>query len=56
MPIDQVEGSAARDEFYNGAGYTHRWSADVDSLIGAQLTATFSPQICAVVQLVSEQS
>lgn len=40
----------------NGAGYTHNWSADVDSLFGAQLTANFTPQISAVLQLITEQN
>jgi hypothetical protein len=40
----------------NGAGYSHAWSADVDSRIGAQLTATFTPQFSAVVQLIAEQN
>jgi hypothetical protein len=40
----------------NGAGYTHTWSADVDSLIGGQVTADFSPQLSAVVQVISEQN
>ena len=40
----------------NGAGYSHDWSADVDSLIGAQVTANFTPQLSAVVQVISEQS
>ncbi len=39
----------------SGAGFSHRWSADVDSLIGAQATANFSPQWSAVLQVVSEQ-
>jgi len=39
----------------NGAGYSHAWSADVDSLIGAQVTANFTRQISAVVQVISEQ-
>jgi hypothetical protein len=39
----------------NGAGYSHAWSADVDSRIGAQLTANFTGQLSAVVQVVSEQ-
>ncbi|BBP59855.1 porin [Pseudomonas sp. St316] len=39
----------------NGAGHSRNWSADVDSLIGAQLTATFTPQLSAVVQVISEQ-
>lgn len=39
----------------NGAGYSRSWSADVDSLIGAQLSANFTPQLSAVVQVISEQ-
>ncbi|MCJ8207906.1 hypothetical protein [Pseudomonas sp. RGM2987] len=39
----------------NGAGHTRSWNADVDSLVGAQLTATFTPQFSAVVQVISEQ-
>ena len=39
----------------NGAGHSRNWSADVDSLIGAQVTATFTPQLSAVVQVISEQ-
>jgi len=39
-----------------GAGYTHSWSADVDSLIAGQVAATFSPKFSAVLQVISEQS
>lgn len=39
----------------NGAGHTRDWSADVDSLVGAQVTANFTPQLSAVVQVISEQ-
>jgi len=39
-----------------GAGHTRRWSADVDSVIGAQLTATLTPQLSAVVQVMAEQN
>jgi len=39
----------------NGAGHSRNWSTDVDSLIGAQLTTTFTPQLSAVVQVISEQ-
>ena len=39
----------------HGAGYTRRWSADVDSRIGAQATATFNDKLSAVVQIVSRQ-
>jgi hypothetical protein len=39
----------------NGAGYTHSWSPSVDSRIGAQLTAGFTSQLSALVQVVAEQ-
>jgi opacity protein-like surface antigen len=39
----------------NGAGHSRSWSADVDSLIGAQVIANFTPQLSAVVQVISEQ-
>ncbi len=38
-----------------GAGHTHAWSAAVDSLIAAQLTANFSPRLSAVVQVISRE-
>ena len=37
-----------------GAGYSADWSADVDSLIAAQVTATLTPKLSAVVQVISE--
>ncbi len=40
----------------NGAGYTHIWSADVDSLIGGQVTANFGSQLSAVLQVIVEQN
>jgi hypothetical protein len=40
----------------NGAGYTHDWSAAVDSLIAAQATARVTPRLSAVLQVVSEQN
>jgi hypothetical protein len=40
----------------NGAGYTHSWSADVDSLVGAQLTANILSKLSAVVQVVADQN
>jgi hypothetical protein len=40
----------------NGAGYSHAWSADVDSLLGGQVTANFSPQFSAVLQVIAEQN
>jgi hypothetical protein len=40
----------------SGAGYSHRWNADVDSRFGAQLAVHLTSQLSAVVQLVSEQN
>ncbi len=40
----------------NGAGFSHRWSADVDSLIGAQVSANLTPELSAVLQVISEQN
>ncbi|MDP2031196.1 MAG: porin [Thiobacillus sp.] len=40
----------------NGAGHTRDWSADVDSLIGAQVTANLTPQLSAILQVISEQN
>jgi len=40
----------------NGAGYTRSWSAAVDSLIGAQLTANILPKLSAVLQVIAEQN
>jgi hypothetical protein len=40
----------------DGAGYTHDWSFDVDSLIAAQVDAVFSPKLSAVVQVMAEQN
>jgi hypothetical protein len=40
----------------SGAGYTHSWSPDVDSRLGAQATAQFTPQLSAMLQLISEQN
>jgi len=39
----------------DGAGATHAWSADVDSLIAGQLTVAPGSQFSAVVQVISEQ-
>jgi hypothetical protein len=39
-----------------GAGYSHRWSADVDSLIAGQVTANLTPRLSAVLQVISEQN
>jgi hypothetical protein len=40
----------------NGAGYSHEWSADVDSGVGAQLTANITSRLSAVLQLIAEQN
>jgi hypothetical protein len=40
----------------NGAGYTRDWSSSVDSLIAAQVTANFTPQLSAVLQVISQQN
>lgn len=39
----------------NGAGYTHDWSFDVDSLVAGQLSFQPSSSFSAVVQVISEQ-
>jgi Gram-negative porin len=40
----------------NGPGYTRPWSPDVDSRLGAQVTAHFTPQLAAMLQVISEQN
>jgi len=45
----------ANDLQYRGAGHSRNWSPDVDSRIGAQVSAQFTPQTSAVVQVTSEQ-
>ncbi|HUW76662.1 MAG TPA: hypothetical protein VMV70_08255 [Gallionella sp.] len=40
----------------NGAGYSHALSPDVDSLIGGQVTANFTPKLSAVLQVIAEQN
>lgn len=40
----------------DGAGHTDAWSAKVDSRLGVQLTATFTPALTGVVQVISEQT
>ncbi len=39
----------------SGAGYSQSWSAEVDSRVGAQLAATLTSRLSAVVQVVAEQ-
>lgn len=38
-----------------GAGYSRAWSADVDSRLGAQLIASFTPTVSAMLQVIAEQ-
>ena len=40
----------------NGAGYSHNWSNDVDSLFALQVTANLTPQLSAVLQVIAEQN
>jgi hypothetical protein len=40
----------------NGAGFTHNWSTDTDSLVGGQVTANVTPQLSMVLQVISEQN
>jgi hypothetical protein len=40
----------------DGAGYTRPWSANVDSRVGGQVTADFTPRLSAVLQLIAEQN
>ena len=40
----------------NGAGFSHEWSADVDSRVGGQVTANITPRLSAVLQLIAEQN
>ncbi|MGA2186995.1 MAG: hypothetical protein ABSH33_00590 [Steroidobacteraceae bacterium] len=40
----------------NGAGYSHDWSPDVDTLIGAQVIANFAPRLSAMLQVISQQT
>jgi len=54
---DEDEADFATNIFSpNGAGYTRAWSASVDSKIGAQIDATFTPQISAMIQVISQQN
>jgi hypothetical protein len=39
----------------DGPGFTHAWSPDVDSRLGAQVVAHFTPQLSAMLQVISEQ-
>lgn len=39
-----------------GAGYTDSWSAEVDSLIGAQVRADLTPKLSAILQVIAQQN
>ncbi|NRR30353.1 hypothetical protein HSX11_09135 [Oxalobacteraceae bacterium] len=58
--LGAVHSSESRGDFVfdnlqpKGAGRNRDWSADVDSRLGVQLTANFTPHWSAVLQLVSE--
>jgi len=39
----------------NGAGYTHSWSTDVDTILGAQVVAHLTSKLSATFQLISLQ-
>ncbi len=39
----------------DGAGYSHKWSPEVDSRLGLQLTAEITPKLTGIVQVVAEQ-
>jgi len=60
--LGEVHSSEHRADFTsnslkpNGAGFTRPWSMDVDTLIAGQMTATFTPELTAVVQIMSEQN
>jgi hypothetical protein len=53
---DNREGDYLVDVFKpNGPGSTRSWSADVDSRLGAQVSAAFTPSLSAVVQVLAQQ-
>lgn len=39
----------------DGAGFTNAWSPEVDSRLGLQLTASFTPRLTGILQLIAEQ-
>lgn len=53
---DKADFVASNILALNGAGHTHTWSADVDSLIGAQVSAAFTPRLSAILQVISRQN
>jgi hypothetical protein len=40
---------------HHGAGHSHEWSPDVDSLLAGQITAQLTPRLSGVVQAIAEQ-
>lgn len=60
--LGEVHSSEDRADFTssvfkpNGAGFSGPWSAAVDSLIAAQVTANFTGKLSGVVQILSEQN
>lgn len=53
---DNLDADFSSTVFHpNGAGHTHRWSANVDTKLGVQLNADFSESASAVLQLISQQ-
>ncbi len=56
-----VHSSESRADFLggqlveSGAGHTRSWSPEVDSRVGAQVTATLGPKLSAVIQVLAEQ-
>ena len=54
---DEDRGDYLVDVFKpNGPGYTDRVSTSVDTRLGGQVTATFTPSLSAVVQVLAEQN
>jgi hypothetical protein len=59
--LGEVHSNEDRADFtsnvfaHDGAGYTRRWSGEVDSRIAGQVTANFTSQLAAVVQVIVEQ-
>ncbi|MES2117321.1 MAG: hypothetical protein V4578_19330 [Pseudomonadota bacterium] len=52
---DQHGGDYVFDNLQpQGTGRSHQWSSDVDSRLGVQLTANFTPQLQGVLQILSE--
>jgi hypothetical protein len=53
QPLADFTSSSAEAQ---GAGYTRTWSAAVDSLLAAQVSARINPQLSAVLQVIAEQN